>query len=162
MTTNDSISFIAAELQKDKKSIANFKDGSDKALLSRTMKLANDHNLSFNGQASSSILTDINAMETILRTNPVDPAEQELKKYLTTSSTVTENDVLVSSQIATDAAAQAEIAQKVADDAAKLAKSDPSSANTKKATDAAEQGTRAAKIARSAKLQADTIAKQKR
>jgi hypothetical protein len=166
MTINDSIFFIAAELHKQTKPIANFKDASDKALLGRTIKLINNQSLSLNGQATSSILTDIGALENLLKTNPTDPNEQELKKYLVTTSTISATDVLVAIQTATDAAAQAATiaaqaaaAQKAASDAAKIASTDTSNATKQKAAaDAAAAAQKAANDA--AKAAADAQAAQ--
>ena len=177
MTINHTMFFIAAELHKQTKPIANFKDASDKALLGRTIKLVNNQNLSLNGQATSSLLTDIGALETILKTNPTDPSEQELKKYLTTSSTVNANDILVAIQTATDAAAQAATiaaqataAQKAASDAAIAAKAAASDTTKQKAAaaaadaaqKAASDAAKAADAAQKAQDKASKIAAKKK
>lgn len=162
MTTNDSLTFIAAELHKQTKPIVNLKDTSDKALLGRTLKLANNQNLSLNGQATSSILTDIGGLSKLLQMNPIDPTEQELKKYLTTLSGISANDVLVTAQIAADAATQAAAAQKAAADAAKAAATDSSNANKQKAADAADAAAKAVAEAQKAQAKAKTTASKKK
>lgn len=163
MTTNDSLTFIAAELHKQTKPIVNLNDTSDRALLGRTIKLVNNQNLSLNGQATSSILTDIGGLENLLQTTPTDSTEQELKKYLTTSSAISANDVLVTAQIAAGATAQAKVVQKAAADAAKAAEADSSNTSKQKAAAAAaDVAAQAAANAQKAQNLAKTTANKKK